>query len=386
MNLVPEILAFSDDLTRIRRDIHAHPEIGFEEHRTSALVADALTGWGVEVHRNIGGTGVVGVIRGNGEGRRIGLRADMDALPMAEATGLPHASRRPGVFHGCGHDGHTTMLLGAARHLSQTRRFGGEVVLVFQPAEEGLGGATRMIADGLFDRFPCDEIYGLHNWPNAPVGRISLKPGVAMAAADTFDITITGRGAHGAQPQHAVDPVMVAAAITQALQTIVSRNVDPLRTAIVSVTRMQAGEAYNVIPETAHLGGTIRTFDDNVRALVDERIVQLAQGIAEGFGARAEVRVEHRFSALRNSPEQAEAAMAVARDLVGPLAELDADPLTGSEDFADMLGRVPGAYLLLGQGKGPALHNPLYDFNDAILPIGASLLARLAEARTALAA
>lgn len=386
MNLVPEIVAFADELTRIRRDIHANPEIGFEEHRTSALVADALTGWGVEVHRNIGGTGVVGVIRGNGEGRRIGLRADMDALPMTEATGLPHASQRPGVFHGCGHDGHTTMLLGAARHLSQTRRFGGEVVLIFQPAEEGLGGATRMISDGLFDRFPCDEIYGLHNWPNAPVGRISLKPGVAMAAADTFDITITGRGAHGAQPQHAVDPVMVAAAITQALQTIVSRNVDPLRTAIVSVTRMLAGAAYNVIPETAQLGGTIRTFDDDIRALVDERIVQLAQGIAEGFGARAQVRVEHRFSALRNSPEQAEAAMAVARDLVGPLAEFDADPLTGSEDFADMLGRVPGAYLLLGQGDGPALHNPLYDFNDAILPIGASLLARLAETRTALAA
>ena len=386
MNLVPEILAFADDLTRIRRDIHAHPEIGFDEHRTAALVADALGEWGVQVHRGIGGTGVVGIIRGNGAGRRIGLRADMDALPMDEASGVPHASTRAGVFHGCGHDGHTTMLLGAARYLSQTRRFGGEVVLVFQPAEEGLGGAARMLADGLFDRFPCDEIYGLHNWPNAPVGRISLKPGVALAAADQFDITITGRGAHGAQPQHAVDPVMVASALAQALQTIVSRNVDPLRTAILSVTLMRAGTAHNVIPETAHLGGTIRTFDAGIRQLVAERLEALAKGIAQGFGASATVRVDPRFSALVNSEAQAAAAMEVARSLVGSLAQLDTDPLTGSEDFADMLAKVPGAYLLVGSGPGPALHNPAYDFNDAILPIGASLLARLAEARTAEAA
>lgn len=387
MRLVPEILSFSDELARLRQDIHAHPEIGFEEHRTAGLVADALTGWGAEVHRGIGGTGVVGILRGNGTGRRIGLRADMDALPMTEATGLPHASRHAGVFHGCGHDGHTVMLLGAARYLAQTRRFGGEVVLIFQPAEEGLGGAARMIGDGLFDRFPCDEIYALHNWPNAPLGRISLKPGVALAAADSFDITVTGRGAHGAQPQHAVDPVVVAAAITQALQTIVSRNVDPLRSAIVSVTKLVAGSAYNVIPETAHLGGTIRTFDAGIRALVAERLAALAQGIAQGFGAAAQVTVDARFSALVNSPAQAEAALAVARDLVGPdMAVLDTDPLTGSEDFADMLAHVPGAYLLVGQGAGPALHNPAYDFNDAVIPFGASLLARLAEARTALAA
>lgn len=382
MNVVPEIAAFAEDLVRIRRKLHADPEIGFEEVRTAAFVAETLAGWGIAVHRGIGGTGVVGVVRGNGPGRRIGLRADMDALPMAEATGLPHASRNPGAFHGCGHDGHTTMLLGAARYLAATRRFGGEVVLIFQPAEEGLGGAAAMIADGLFDRFPCDEIYAVHNWPGAPLGRISLTPGVAMAAADTFDVTITGKGAHGAQPHLAVDPVMVATALAQALQTIVSRNVDPLRAAIVSVTRIQAGSAYNVIPEEARLGGTIRTFDEGVRALVLDRMRTLARGIADAYGAQIKVDAESRFSILRNGEVESAAAMEVARDIVGPaLAELDADPKSGSEDFADMLAVVPGAYLWLGQGEGPPLHSPHYDFNDDALPIGASLHARIAEAR-----
>lgn len=386
MNIIPEIAGIAEELTALRRDLHAHPEIGFEEVRTAGIVAERLESWGVEVHRGIGGTGVVGVIRSNRAGRRIGLRADMDALPMDEATGVPHASRTPGRFHGCGHDGHTVMLLGAARYLAETRAFAGEVVVIFQPAEEGLGGAARMLADGLFERFPCDEIYALHNWPGAPLGRISLKPGAAMAAADTFDITITGRGAHGAQPQFAVDPVMVATAITQALQTIVSRNVDPLRTAILSVTKLEAGSAYNVIPEVAHLGGTIRTFDAETRALVAARLEALAVGIAAGFGAVAEVAVTPRFSALCNAPAQAEAAMAVARGIVGDLAELDADPKTGSEDFAEMLQHVPGAYLLLGQGEGPNLHNPAYDFNDAAIPVGATLLARLAEERSVLQA
>lgn len=382
MNVVPEIAAFAEDLVRIRRKLHADPEIGFEEVRTAAFVAETLAGWGIDVHRGIGGTGVVGVVRGNGPGRRIGLRADMDALPMTEATGLPHASRNPGAFHGCGHDGHTTMLLGAARYLAATRRFAGEVVLIFQPAEEGLGGAAAMIADGLFDRFPCDEIYAVHNWPGAPLGRISLTPGVAMAAADTFDVTITGKGAHGAQPHLAVDPVMVATALAQALQTIVSRNVDPLRAAIVSVTRIQAGSAYNVIPEEARLGGTIRTFDEGVRALVLDRMRTLARGIADAYGAQIKVDAESRFSILRNGEVESAAAMEVARDIVGPaLAELDADPKSGSEDFADMLAVVPGAYLWLGQGEGPPLHSPHYDFNDDALPIGASLHARIAEAR-----
>lgn len=384
MNLVPGIVALSHDLKRIRQDIHANPEIGFQETRTSDLVAGLLSLWGIEVHRNIGETGVVGVIRGQSPGRRIGLRADMDALPMQEATGLPYSSRNPNAFHGCGHDGHTTMLLGAAHYLAETRRFSGEVVLIFQPAEEGLGGARRMLTDGLFERFPCDEIYGLHTWPNAPAGRISLKPGAAMAAADNFDIIITGRGSHGAQPQHAVDPVMVAVSIAQALQTIVSRNVDPLKTAVVSITQIHSGSAHNVIANTARLSGTIRTFDDSVRALIAERMQSLANAIAAGFGAHAELIVDSRFSVLINSPLQSDAAIAIARDVVGDsMAVLDPDPLTGSEDFADMLKHVPGAYMLLGQGPGPNLHNPHFDFNDEVAPIGASLLARIAEARTA---
>jgi len=331
-------------------------------------------------------TGVVGVIRGNNaaSGRAIGLRADMDALPILEDTGLPYASKTPGKMHGCGHDGHTTMLLGAARYLAATKRFAGEVVLIFQPAEEGLGGAARMVADGLFERFPCDEIYAIHNWPGAPLGRVSLTPGVAMAAADTFDVTIAGKGAHGAQPHLAVDPVMVATALAQAFQTIVSRNVDPLRAAIVSVTRIQAGSAYNVIPETAHLGGTIRTFDEAVRALVLERMRTLARGIADAYGAQVRVDVEQRFSVLRNGLVESRAALDIARGIVGPgLTEFDADPKSGSEDFADMLALVPGAYLWLGQGDGPPLHSPHYDFNDDAAPIGASLYARIAEERSA---
>ena len=387
MNIIPEIAARAAEYTTLRRDLHAHPELGFQEERTAGIVADLLHSWGIEVHRGIGGTGVVGVIRsdrpGQPAGRRIGLRADMDALPMDEATGLPHASKIAGRFHGCGHDGHTVMLLAAARHLAETRDFTGTVTVIFQPAEEGLGGAARMLADGLFTRFPCEEVYALHNWPGAPLGRISLKPGVAMAAADSFDIVIRGRGAHGAQPHFAIDPVMVATAITQALQTIVSRNIDPLRSATLSVTQIEAGSAYNVIPETAHLGGTIRSFDADTRALIAARLVELAQGIAQGFGASAEVTVTPRFSALCNSPAQALAAMEVARGIVGDLAQEDAEPKTGSEDFAEMLQHVPGAYLLVGQGAGPNLHNPAYDFNDAVTPIGATLLARLAQARTA---
>jgi amidohydrolase len=382
MNLIPEIVTFAPEMKRIRQDFHANPEIGFQEKRTSGLVAEMLAHWGIEVHRHIGETGLVGIISGNSTGRRIGLRADMDALPMEEATELPYRSRKPNAFHGCGHDGHTTMLLGAAHYLAQTRRFVGEIILIFQPAEEGLGGAQRMLGDGLFSRFPCDEIYGLHTWPNAPVGRISLKPGAAMAAADNFDIIITGQGSHGAQPQHSIDPVMVAVSIAQALQTVVSRNVDPLRTAIVSITQIHSGSAHNVIPDTARLSGTIRTFDDDVRSMIANRIKRLTESIAIGFGATAELILDARFSVLMNSPVQSEVAISVARDIVGPsLAEIDADPLTGSEDFADMLKHVPGAYMLLGQGPGPNLHNPHFDFNDEVAPIGASLLARIAEAR-----
>ena len=383
MNLIPEILAFLPELKHIRQTIHQNPETGFQEWQTAELVASRLESWGLEVHRNVGETGVVGILRGKTSGRTIGLRADMDALPMQEATNLPYKSLTPNVFHGCGHDGHTTMLLGAAHYLSQSRRFSGTVVFIFQPAEEGLGGARRMLADGLFTRFPCDEIYALHTWPNAPLGRISLKPGAAMAAADNFDITITGRGAHGAQPHFAIDPVMVAISIAQAIQTIVSRNLNPLQTAIVSITQIHAGSAYNVIPETAQISGTIRTFEDETRAMIHDRMQTIADSIARGFGATAKLNINNNFSVLRNSAEQSKAALSVAQTLVGPsLTMEESDPLTGSEDFADMLNHVPGAYLLLGQGPGPNLHNPAFDFNDEVIPIGSSLFARIAEERT----
>jgi amidohydrolase len=384
MKLIKEIVRFADDLTLIRRDLHANPEIGFEEVRSAAIVADQLAAWGVEVHTGIGGTGVVGIIRGDRPGGAIGLRADMDALPMQELAEVPYRSKRDGVFHGCGHDGHTTMLLGAARYLAATRKFPGEIKLIFQPAEEGLGGARAMIGDGLFRRFPCDEVYGLHNWPEGPVGRITVKPGIAMAASDQLDISIGGQGAHGAQPQLARDPTIVAVTLAQALQSIVSRNVSPLDAAVLSITQLHAGSAYNVIPETATLGGTIRTFDAIVRTMLHQRIRELAAGLAAAFGVTITVTLTDGYRALRNSEEQSLAVINTARRIVGgDLAEVVDVPLTGSEDFSDMLDLVPGAYLLLGQGPGPSLHNPHYVFNDDILPIGASLLARIAEERSA---
>ncbi len=383
MRLIPEIVGYHEDLTAIRRDLHAHPEIGFQEARTAALVAEKLKSWGVdEIAAGLGRTGVVGVIRGAAAGPTIGLRADMDALPMQEQTNLPFASRNEGVFHGCGHDGHTTMLLGAARYLAETRNFAGAVVVIFQPAEEGLGGASAMIDDGLFKRHPCDEIYALHNWPNAALGWVGSTPGVAMAASNSFDIEITGRGAHGAMPQQSVDPVMVAVSLAQALQTIVSRNVEPLDTAIVSITQIHAGSAYNVIPETAALRGTIRTFNDKTQKLVVERMQVLSAGIARGFGASAEVRVHPGYKALVNAPAQTAEACRIACGVVGAgNVDAAASPLTGSEDFSDMLDVVPGAYLWLGQGHGANLHNPEYRFNDEVIPIGATLYARLAEER-----
>jgi amidohydrolase len=387
VKLIKEILRIADDLTIIRRDLHANPEIGFEEVRTAAVVADKLAAWGVEVHTGIGGTGVVGIVHGDRPGGTIGLRADMDALPMQELADVPYRSKRHGVFHGCGHDGHTTMLLGAARYLAATRKFPGEIRLIFQPAEEGLGGARAMIADGLFQRFPCHEVYGLHNWPEGPVGRITVKPGIAMAASDQFDISIGGQGAHGAQPQLARDPMIVAVTLAQALQSIVSRNVNPLDAAVISITKLHSGSAYNVIPETAALGGTIRSFSADVRTLLHDRMRELAAGIAAAFGVTVTVTITDGFRALRNSPEQSLAAINIAQQIVGAkLAEIVDMPLTGSEDFSDMLDLVPGSYLLLSQGPGPSLHNPHYVFNDDILPIGATLLARIAEERAAFVA
>ena len=386
MSIVDWIRGYQDELVAIRRDLHAHPEIGFEEERTAKIVAERLAAWGIEVHRGIGKTGVVGVLRsGGGNARRIGLRADMDALPIQETTGLLYASKNPGRMHACGHDGHTTMLLGAARYLAETRNFEGTAIFIFQPAEEGLGGARRMIADGLFDRFPCDEIYGLHNSPDGPRGKITIKPGPAMAGADFFDIRIQGRGSHGAYPHKSADPVVIAMALGQALQTIVSRNADPLQPAVVSITQIHAGSAYNVIPDTAHLAGTVRTFDDDLRDLVRSRIREISAGIATAFGASIEVDIRGVFSVLRNDPEKAEAVAHAASELFGEAAlDRATAPHMGSEDFADMLLAVPGAYCWLGMDAGGgALHNPNYRFDDEIIPIGGSLLARLVERQSA---
>jgi amidohydrolase len=385
MPALPRIADFADELVAIRQDLHAHPEIGFEESRTSGIVAEKLASWGIEVFPGIGKTGVVGVLQGRGAGRRcIGLRADMDALPMDEETNLPYRSKHPGRFHGCGHDGHTTMLLGAARYLAETRKFDGTVVFIFQPAEEGLGGARAMLADGLFERFPCDEIYGLHNAPEGPQGQVSLHSGPMMAGADFFDIRISGRGAHGAHPQHAIDPTVVAITLAQAMQTIVSRNTDPRYPTVVSITQIHAGSAYNVIPGSAHLAGTVRTFRDDVRELVRGRIRALASGIAASFSATIEVDIRDIFTVLENHEAQTRAAAEAAREIVGEARiDTDARPKMASEDFADMLRAVPGAYFWLGQTPGLPVHNPGYLFDDGVLPIGASLLARIAERQLA---
>jgi len=385
MPSLPQIEAFKDDLVAIRRDIHAHPEIGFEEVRTSGIVAEQLASWGIEVHRNIGKTGVVGILTGTGgPGRRIGLRADMDALPMEETTNLPFRSKNPGRFHGCGHDGHTTMLLGAARYLAENRDFTGTAVFVFQPAEEGLGGARAMLADKLFERFPCDEIYGLHNAPNLEPGQISVFPGPAMAGADFFDIKVTGRGSHGAMPHQGRDPVVAAITLAGALQTIVSRNADPREAAVVSITQIHAGSAYNVIPEEAVLAGTIRTFSPETAELARQRMREIAAGIGQTFGVQIEVDIRGIFDVLVNHGPQAEAAASVAAEIVGAQNVLtEPKPVMGSEDFADMLRAVPGAYCWVGHAGNVPVHNPAFILDDGILPVGASLLARLVETRLA---
>ncbi|MDR7039106.1 hippurate hydrolase [Methylobacterium sp. BE186] len=385
MSPIDRIKTYAGELTALRRDIHAHPEIGFEEVRTSGIVADLLQGYGIEVHRGLGGTGVVGVLKGRSDnGRRIGLRAELDALPIEEATNLPYRSTVPGKMHACGHDGHTTMLVGAARYLAETRDFDGTAIFVFQPAEEGLGGARAMIRDGLFERFPVDEIYALHNAPNGPHGRLKTRTGPIMAAADFFDIRIQGRGAHAAEPQRGIDPIVVATALAQAMQSIVSRNADPLKSCVVSITQIHAGAAYNVIPEAAHLAGTIRTFDGAIREMAGLRIRDLARGFAAAYGAEIEVEIRDTFSVLENRAEQAAAAAEIATELFGAEnVEADCVPRMGSEDFADMVMAVPGAYAWLGGTPGPGLHNAAFDFDDSIIPLGSAYLARLVERRTA---
>ena len=383
MPTIERIDGFADELTAIRRDLHAHPEIGFEEVRTSGIVAEKLKGWGIEVHRGLGGTGVIGVLKGKGTGtKRIGLRADMDALPMEENTNLRWRSTIPGRFHGCGHDGHTTMLLGTARYLAETKNFDGTVHFIFQPAEEGLGGARAMIKDGLFEKFPCDEVYGLHNAPDLNHGEIAILPGPAMAGADFFDITIQGYGAHGAMPNYSKDPVIIAMTVGQALQTIVSRNVNPHEPAVLSITQIHAGSAYNVIPGEAKLCGTVRAFSDEVRVLIRERMHAVCAGMASAFQAEITVDIRDGFSVLVNEEEHSRVVEQVAKTVVDPAKVITrTQPKMGSEDFADMLQTVPGAYFWVGHEGSVPVHNPGYVLDDKILPIGASMFARIIETR-----
>ncbi len=383
MTIPQRIADFADDLTAIRRDLHEHPELGFQEVRTAGIVADKLRSWGIEVTEGIGKTGVVGVLRGERPGRTIGLRADMDALPIDEQTNLPWASRTPGVMHACGHDAHTTMVLGAARYLSENRDFAGTAVFIFQPAEEGLGGARAMIAEGLFKRFPCDEVYGLHNSPYHAPGEIGVKPGPAMAGANFFDIKITGKGCHAAMPESGIDTIVVATALVQQLQSIVARNVPPTKQVVLSVTQIHAGAAYNVIPETAMLAGTVRYFDRSVAEMVTERMQALCDGMARSYGVEIDLDMRNVFDVLENDASLATEMIAAARELAGDKAALKDDLVMGSEDFADMLQAVPGAYCTIGHGGTVPLHNPGFVLDDTILPLGAALMARMVERRGA---
>jgi len=382
---IDSIAAYHDEMTAWRRDIHAHPELGFEERRTSDLVAVKLEEFGIEVTRDIGKTGLVGRLRVGNSPRAIGLRADMDCLPILEANGFGHRSTDDGKMHACGHDGHTTMLLGAAKYLAQTRNFDGTVHFIFQPAEEGLGGAPAMLADGLFERFPCDVIFGMHNRPGLAVGKFQIRPGAMMAGGAYFDITVTGVGAHGARPEAGIDPVVVGSHIAAAVQTIVSRNVRPIDTAVVSVTKFRAGLAYNVIPDKAVLGGTVRCFSDTTMSLIEERMRRIAENVAAGFGATAELDFRVLFAPLVNHADETQFIADCAAELVGADNVNRASNLVmASEDFSFMLQAVPGAYIQIGNGDGEGaceVHNPGYDFNDGALPFGASLFARLVERR-----
>lgn len=366
-----------------RQDIHAHPELAFEEHRTAEVVAEKLKEFGIEVHAGMAVTGVVGTLKGTGEGPAIAVRADMDALAMQEETGLDYASRHAGKMHACGHDGHTTMLLGAAKYLAETRNFCGTVHFIFQPAEEGAGGAKVMIDEGLFEKFPVDAVYGLHNWPGLPPGEFAVVSGPMMAAADFFEITVTGRGAHGAMPHLGADPVVAAAQIVTAAQTIAARNVDPLQASVVSVTKIHGGDAMNVIPEAVTLAGTTRAFLEPVRDQMEEGLTRIATSIAAAHGCEATVDYQRNYPATVNTSAETELAAAAAAAIVGQEnVHRDAAPSMGSEDFAFMLQERPGCYVWMGTGAGENgcfLHNPGYDFNDETLPIGASYWARLIE-------
>ena len=380
MSAIDHIRRYQGELAAFRQDLHAHPELGLEEHRTAEHVAAQLESWGIEVHRAVGKTGVVGVLRsGNGQGR-IGLRADMDALPILEANDLPYKSATSGLMHACGHDGHTTMLLGAARYLAETRDFNGTVNFIFQPGEEGIGGALAMLDDKLFERFPCDAVFGMHNRPGMDVGEYAICPGTAMAGGAFFDIAIEGKGSHGAHPEQSIDPVLTACHIGAALQSVVARNIAPTDTAVLSVTKIVSGDAYNVVPQSAQMSGTARAFKSNVMDLIEERLRRVVEGVASGFGATATVDFRRIFAPLNNDPVHTAEIADAAADLVGE-AKVDRNkgPTMGSEDFAFMMEQVPGAYILVGNGEGAAPHHPRYNFNDEAIPFGSALYARLVE-------
>lgn len=383
-SVIPGIAAIAPEMIELRQRIHAHPELAFEETMTSDLVAECLGAWGYQVHRGIGRTGVVGVLRAGDGPRRLGLRADMDALPLIEATGLPYASAHPGKMHACGHDGHTAMLLCAARHLAQTRQFSGTLHLIFQPAEEGYAGARAMIEDGLFDRFPCDAVFALHNLPGIAAGDMAFREGAMLASSDSVTITLRGVGGHGAFPHRARDPMPAAGAIMVALQTIVGRDVDPLQPAVISVGSVLAGNAFNIIPEQVQLKLSVRALDSQVRELIEHRIKALVAGQALSFGVDADIRYERGYPVLSNDPAMTAFAIEVAKSqLGGSRVDTQFDPLMGSEDFAYMLEQVPGCYAYIGNGidrrGGCMVHNPEYDFNDDILGAGASYWVLLAQ-------
>ncbi|WP_420801058.1 M20 aminoacylase family protein [Pseudomonas chlororaphis] len=385
MTRFPHIFAWLDDvasdLRTVRQDIHAHPELGFEENRTAALVARSLEEWGYQVHSGIGKTGVVAVLRNGSSPRRLGLRADMDALPIIENSGVAYSSRHSGCMHACGHDGHTAMLLGAARYLAATRQFDGTLTLIFQPAEEGQGGAEAMLADGLLERFPCDALFGMHNMPGLPAGHLGFRQGPMMASQDLLTVTLEGVGGHGSMPHLTVDPLVAAASVVMALQTVVARNIDAQEAAVVTVGALQAGEAANVIPQQALLRLSLRALNAPVREQMLERVKAIIHTQAQSFGCSASIEHRPAYPVLVNSPEQTEFARQVGVALLGEQAvDGNTRKLMGSEDFAWMLQRCPGSYLFIGNGLSrPMVHNPGYDFNDDILLTGAAYWAALAE-------
>ncbi len=390
MKLIDSIVTDAASIATLRRDIHAHPELCFQEQRTADVVAQALTSWGIPIHRGLGKTGVVGIIKNGNSTRAVGLRADMDALPMTERNQFAHASTYAGKMHACGHDGHTAMLLGAAKHLAKHRNFDGTVYLVFQPAEEGGGGAREMMKDGLFEQFPMEAIFGAHNWPGMQVGQFALREGPVMASSNEFKITIKGKGAHAALPHNGIDPVPVACQMVQAFQTIVTRNKKPIETAVISVTMIHAGEATNVIPDTCELQGTVRTFTTEVLDLVERRMKAIAESTCAAFEATCEFEFVRNYPPTVNHPAETEFARGALADVVGAANVIDFEPTMGSEDFSYFLQSKPGCYFLIGNGDGShrqgghgmgpcMLHNPSYDFNDDLIPLGASAWVHMVE-------